>query len=126
MGKQGSEWGDQRPPGGREGAGPASFSSKSPVAAGSGRRPWLGVPKGGLVGKSFQLRTGNPGLGAGEMIPPEGQAWSRSGCLPGAQAPRCSRRGVLRSSMNHSFLNLSKCVYKIKLRPRPAPGGAGR
>lgn len=22
---------------------------------------WLGVPKGGLVGKSFQLRTGNPG-----------------------------------------------------------------
>lgn len=69
----------------------ASFSSKSPVVAGAGRGPWLGVPKGGLVGKSFQLRTGNPGLGAGEMIPPEGQAWSRSGCLPCARAPRCSR-----------------------------------
>lgn len=67
-----------------------------------------------------------PGLGTGEMIPPEGQAWSRSGCFPGENAPRCWSLGALRSSMNHSFLNLSKCVYKIKLRPRAAPGGAGR
>lgn len=66
------------------------------------------------------------GLGAREMIPPKGQAWSRSGCFPCENAQQSSRLGVLESSMNHSFLNLSKCVYKIKLRPRAAPGGAGR
>lgn len=54
-----------------------------------------GVPKGGLVGKSFQLRTGNPGLGAGEMIPPEGQAWSAQDAFPvhglrGARVEECS------------------------------------
>ena len=67
-----------------------------------------------------------PGLRAGEMIPPEGQAWSGSGCFPCENAQQPWRLGVLRSSMNHSFLNLSKCVYKIKLRPRAAPGGVGR
>ena len=67
-----------------------------------------------------------PGLRAGEMIPPEGQAWSRSGCFPCENAQQPWRLGALRSSMNHSFLNLSKCVYKIKLRPRAAPGGVGR
>ena len=30
---------------------------QEPMVAGAG----LGLPKGGLVGKSFQLRTGNPG-----------------------------------------------------------------
>lgn len=78
------------------------------------------------MGKSFQLRPGNPGLRAGEMIAPEGRAWSGSGCVPCENAQQPSPLGVLRSSMNHSFLNLSKCVYKIKLRPRAAPGGAGR
>lgn len=31
------------------------------------------------------------GLGAREMIPPEGQAWTGSGCLPCENAPLCSR-----------------------------------
>lgn len=39
-----------------EGLGPRSPLFQEPVVAGSG----LGVPKSGLAGKSFQLRTGNP------------------------------------------------------------------
>lgn len=67
-----------------------------------------------------------PRPGAGEMIPPEGQAWSSAGCLSCESAQPASRFAALRSSMNHSLLNVSKCVYKIKLRPRAAPGEAGR
>ena len=52
----GERVGDQRMslPGG--GPGPRTPLFQEPVVTGSG----LGVPKSGLAGKSFQLRTGNP------------------------------------------------------------------
>lgn len=105
-----------------------SLSYKLQTRDGGGEKAGaaLGVPKGGRVGKSFQLRPGNPPTWRREMIPPEGQAWSSAGCLSCESAQPASRFAALRSSMNHSFLNVSKCVYKIKLRPRAAPGGAGR
>lgn len=61
-GMEGEPWmggesvvGDQRMSLPGEGLGPAP-SFQEPVVTGSG----LGVPKSGLAGKSFQLRTGNP------------------------------------------------------------------
>lgn len=104
------------------GAGPSSFPSRSQWWLGLG---W-GCRKVALWVSPSSCGQVILGLGAGEMIPPEGQAWSRSGCFPCENAQQSSRLGVLGSSMNHSFLNLSKCVYKIKLRPRAAPGRAGR
>ena len=105
-----------------DGLGPAPLSSRSPW--------WLallwGCRKVALRVSPSSCGQVIPGLRAGEMIPPEGQAWSGSGCFPCENAQQPWRLGVLRSSMNHSFLNLSKCVYKIKLRPRAAPGGVGR
>lgn len=114
--------GDPRMPPGGGGAGPASFSSRSPWLLGLG---W-GCRKVALWVSPSSCGQVIPGLQAGEMIPPEGQAWSLSGRFPCENAQQPWRLGVLRSSMNHSFLNLSKCVYKIKLRPRAAPGGVGR
>lgn len=118
----GAGWGDQRKPPGGGGAGPSSFFSRSQWWAGLG---W-GCRKVALWVNPSSCGQVILGLGAREMIPPKGQAWSRSGCFPCENAQRSSSLGVLGSSMNHSFLNLSKCVYKIKLRPRAAPGGAGR
>lgn len=109
-----------------------------PVGEGRGLHPSLPGARGGWGGlgwgcRKVALRVSPsscgqviPGLRAGEMIPPEGPAWSGSGRFLCENAQQSLHLGVLRSSTNHSFLNLSKCVYKIKLRPRAAPGGAGR